>query len=105
MLRSHRVRGAGDDAVPRHAGLELTTVSRVEPHDATAVAEARDPELRRVAPVARGPLGHRVEIGHDLLVGDLSRDRARLVEGGHLGHVPLAGVELRGEMSIGGVRL
>src|SRR5262249_43614585 len=49
VLGLQLIRGAHEPAVPRHAGLEVLAVRRVQPDDPAAPAEAGDAEFGRVA--------------------------------------------------------
>ena len=75
MLGMQLVGVADQPAVPGDAGLEVRVVGRVEPDDPAAPAEAGDAELGDVGLAGLlGPGDRRVEVGHDLRVGNLGDD-------------------------------
>src|SRR5947199_71719 len=77
-------------------GLEVGVVLGIEPGDAAAPAEAGDGETAGVALVRLRPSRRRIEIRHDLLVGDLGDDLLEdILNVGHRRDVALTGVERR----------
>jgi hypothetical protein len=74
-------------AIERDAGLEIGVVGRVDPHGASATAEADDAQLAGVAALALGPGGRRVEVGDQLGIRLGVDDRHQLGSVGDLGQV------------------
>ena len=85
-------------AVPRHPRLEIRVVCRIQPHNPSSPAEPRHAQLLGVRlPRGLGPCHRGVEIAHHLLVGNLRHHLGDdLAEVGHLGDVPLPGIQLGG---------
>lgn len=82
-----------DPSVPGDTGLQGRVVSRVEPNDPAAPAEAGDTELRGIGFTTRLRKSNgRVEVGHDLSVGNLGDDLEDLLEVAQLRNVALASV-------------
>ena len=93
--------GTHQTTVPGDSRLQGFVVGRVQPDDPSAPAEPGDGQFRCLC-LARffGPCDGRVEVRHDLCIGNRLDDFEDLLEVAQFRHVSLAGIQFRGDSEV-----